>query len=79
MEHYFETLLRDNFSESPIQRVLHLSSPHGRANSFLKPAYKLPEVGANVVTFYNSNKKAIAEAAMIEGYYGAKYKSTSPL
>ena len=61
-------------------RVLPLFSLKGRtaivsgagAGIGLAVAHALAEAGANVAIWYNSNKKAIAEAEKIEKEYGVK-------
>jgi sorbose reductase len=63
-------------------RVLPLFSLKGRtaiisgagAGIGLAVAHSLAEAGANVAIWYNSNKKAIAEAENIEKTYGVKCK-----
>jgi hypothetical protein len=64
-------------------RVLPLFSLKGRtaivsgagAGIGLAVAHALAEAGANVAIWYNSNKKAIAEAEKIEKTFGVKCKS----
>jgi sorbose reductase len=61
-------------------RVMPLFSLKGRtaivsgagAGIGLAVAYALAEAGANVAIWYNSNKKAIAEAEKIEKEFGVK-------
>jgi len=63
-------------------RVLPLFSLKGRtaivsgagAGIGLTVAHALAEAGANVAIWYNSNKKAIAEAEKIEKTFGVKCK-----
>jgi sorbose reductase len=65
-------------------RVLPLFSLKGRtaivsgagAGIGLAVAHALAEAGANVAIWYNSNKKAIAEAEKIEKTFGVKCKSS---
>jgi sorbose reductase len=71
-----------NNTEAPkhTDRVLPLFSLKGRtaivsgagAGIGLAVAHALAEAGANVAIWYNSNKKAIAEAENIEKTYGVK-------
>jgi sorbose reductase len=70
-----------NNTLAPISdRVLPLFSLKGRtaivsgagAGIGLAVAHALAEAGANVAIWYNSNKKAIAEAEGIEKVYGVK-------
>jgi len=70
-----------NNTVAPISdRVLPLFSLKGRtaiisgagAGIGLAVAHALAEAGANVAIWYNSNKKAIAEAENIEKIYGVK-------
>lgn len=72
-----------NNTTAPISdRVLPLFSLKGRtaivsgagAGIGLAVAHALAEAGANVAIWYNSNKKAIAEAEKIEKTYGVKGK-----
>lgn len=74
-----------NNTVAPIyDRVLPLFSLKGRtaivsgagAGIGLAVAHALAEAGANVAIWYNSNKKAIAEAENIEKVYGVKCKSS---
>jgi shikimate 5-dehydrogenase len=68
-------------------RVLPLFSLKGRtaivsgagAGIGLAVAHALAEAGANVAIWYNSNKKAIAEAEKIEKTFGVKCKSLNQL
>ena len=46
----------------------------GSSGIGLAVAHALAEAGANVAIWYNSNKKAIAEAENIEKTYGVKCK-----
>ncbi|KAG9235202.1 hypothetical protein BJ875DRAFT_483487 [Amylocarpus encephaloides] len=70
----------DNTTAPTIQRVLPLFSLRGRtaivsgagAGIGLGVAQALAEAGANVAIWYNSNKKAIEEAAKIEKEFGVK-------
>jgi len=73
-----------NNTEAPsIDRVLPLFSLKGRtaivsgagAGIGLAISHCLAEAGANVAIWYNSNKKAIAEAENIEKTYGVKCKA----
>jgi sorbose reductase len=76
---------RHNNTEAPVytDRVLPLFSLKGRtaivsgagAGIGLAVAHALAEAGANVAIWYNSNKKAIAEAEKIEKTFGVKCKS----
>jgi NAD(P)-dependent dehydrogenase (short-subunit alcohol dehydrogenase family) len=75
---------RHNNTEAPeyTDRVLPLFSLKGRtaivsgagAGIGLAVAHALAEAGANVAIWYNSNKKAIAEAEEIEKTFGVKCK-----
>lgn len=75
---------RHNNTEAPeyTDRVLPLFSLKGRtaivsgagAGIGLGVAHALAEAGANVAIWYNSNKKAIAEAENIEKRFGVKCK-----
>jgi hypothetical protein len=74
-----------NNTVAPIaDRVLPLFSLKGRtaivsgagAGIGLAVAHALAEAGANVAIWYNSNKKAIAEAENIEKVYGVKCMPT---
>jgi sorbose reductase len=70
----------DNTAAPTIKRVLPLFSLQGRtaivsgagAGIGLAVAEGLAEAGANVAIWYNSNRKAIEEAAAIEREYGVK-------
>lgn len=74
-----------NNTEAPTytDRVFHLFSLKGRtaivsgagAGIGLAVAHALAEAGANVAIWYNSNKKAIAEAEKIEKTFGVKCKA----
>ncbi|CZT03976.1 probable sorbitol utilization protein SOU2 [Rhynchosporium agropyri] len=73
-----------NNTTAPVSdRVLPLFSLKGRtaivsgagAGIGLAVAHALAEAGANVAIWYNSNKKAIAEAESIEKTYGVKAKA----
>jgi hypothetical protein len=76
---------RHNNTEPPAytDRVLPLFSLKGRtaivsgagAGIGLAVAHALAEAGANVAIWYNSNKKAIAEAEKIEKEFGVKCTS----
>ncbi|KAH8805806.1 hypothetical protein F5884DRAFT_860405 [Xylogone sp. PMI_703] len=78
-------LFTHNNTEAPAysDRVLPLFSLKGRtaivsgagAGIGLAVAHALAEAGANVAIWYNSNKKAIAEAEKIEKTYGVKCKA----
>lgn len=76
----------DNTTAPSTKRVLDLFSLKGRtaivsgagAGIGLSVAEGLAEAGANVAIWYNSNKKAIEEAATIEKEYGVKCKTTLP-
>jgi NAD(P)-dependent dehydrogenase (short-subunit alcohol dehydrogenase family) len=80
---------RHNNTEAPeyTDRVLPLFSLKGRtaivsgagAGIGLAVAHALAEAGANVAIWYNSNKKAIAEAEKIEKTFGVKCKSLCQL
>lgn len=79
-------VFRHNNTTAPVSDlVLPLFSLKGRtaivsgagAGIGLAVAHALAEAGANVAIWYNSNKKAIAEAEKIEKKYGVK--GTSPL
>ena len=70
-----------NNTVAPVSdRVLPLVSLKGRtaivsgagAGIGLAVAHALAEAGANVAIWYNSNKKAIAEAENVEKAYGVK-------
>jgi sorbose reductase len=75
-------LFSHNNTEAPAytDRVLPLFSLKNRtaivsgagAGIGLSVAHALAEAGANVAIWYNSNKKAIAEAEKIEKTYGVK-------
>jgi sorbose reductase len=70
----------DNTTAPTIKRVLPLFSLQGKtaivsgagAGIGLAVAEGLAEAGANVAIWYNSNKKAVEEAAIIEKEYGVK-------
>jgi len=70
----------NNTTAPESDRVLPLFSLKGRtaivsgagAGIGLAVAHALAEAGANVAIWYNSNKKAIAEAEKIEKTYGVK-------
>lgn len=76
----------DNTKAPTAKRVLDLFSLKGRtaivsgagAGIGLAVAEALAEAGANVAIWYNSNKKAVEEAASIEKEYGVKCKTTLP-
>ncbi|RQM08566.1 hypothetical protein DH86_00000289, partial [Scytalidium sp. 3C] len=78
-----------NNTEAPksTDRVLPLFSLKGRtaivsgagAGIGLAVAHALAEAGANVAIWYNSNKKAIAEAEKIEKTYGVNIKEYAPV
>lgn len=75
----------DNTVAPPAGRVLPMFSLKGKtaivsgagAGIGLSVAHALAEAGANVAIWYNSNKKAIAEAEKIEKEYGVKCESDS--
>lgn len=78
-----EGVFRHHNTVAPVSdRVLPLFSLKGRtaivsgagAGIGLGVAEALAEAGANVAIWYNSNKKAIAEAEKIEKDYGVKCK-----
>lgn len=70
----------DNMPAPKADRVMPLFSLKGRtaivsgagAGIGLAVAHALAEAGANVAIWYNSNKKALDEAAKIEEQYGVK-------
>ena len=78
---------RDNTIAPTSDRVLPLFSLVGRtaivsgagAGIGLAVAHALAEAGANVAIWYNSNKKAIAEAENIQTVYGVKCMYTIDL
>ncbi|KAI0398319.1 short chain dehydrogenase [Xylariaceae sp. FL0594] len=73
----------DNMPAPKTDRVMPLFSLKGRtaivsgagAGIGLAIAHALAEAGANVAIWYNSNKKALDEAAKIEKEYGVKCKA----
>lgn len=77
----------NNTTAPPSDRVLPLFSLKGRtaivtgagAGIGLGVAQALAEAGANVAIWYNTNKKAVAEAENIEKTYGVKCKSGTPI
>jgi sorbose reductase len=76
----------NNTTAHKADRVLPLFSLKGRtaivsgagAGIGLAVAHALAEAGANVAIWYNSNKKAIAEAEKIEKEYGVMCMSPLP-
>lgn len=77
----------NNTSAPTVTNVMPLFSLKGRtaivsgagAGIGLAVAQCLAEAGANVAIWYNSNKKAIAEAEKIEKEFGVKCMHSNPL